>query len=179
MRRKSLCILFSFFILVFASCTKQATSLLDAPDCMYSDGEFMFVKWAGYRWAVIPQYELSKPFRFELLLMDGHESYFAKIRQTIIDEFGEPYMTDRTMPRDTVPDLIISEVFLLANGRYPDEKESLTFWKTETPNLTIRLYTAQGDSGVDLPSFAVITIFDMDELMKTQMNIRQTSLPQL
>lgn len=101
----------------------------------------MFVKWAGYRWAVIPQYELSKSFRFELLLMDGHESYFAKISQAIIEEFGEPYMADLTMPRDTVPDLIISEVFLLGNGRYPDEKESLTFWKTETPNLTSAIIT--------------------------------------
>jgi len=164
MIRKSVCILCSFILIVFASCTKQATSLLDAPESTYSDGEFAFVKWAGCRWAVIPQDEFSSQFRFEMMLLDAYESDFAKIKQTITDEYGEPYLTDQTMPKDMPPNLITNNVFRLANGRYPDARESLAFWETETPHMTIRLYTAKDEPGIGLPDFAVISIFDMDAL---------------
>lgn len=166
MIRKSLCILFSFILLVFTSCNKQETHLLDAPERTYSDGEFDFVKWAGYRWAVIPQDDFSGQFRFEMMLFEAYESDFDKIKQALIEEYGEPYLTDRTMSKDITPNLINNSVYRLANGRCPDERETLTFWETETPHMTIRLYTAKGEPSIDLPNFAVISIFDMYVLNK-------------
>ena len=52
---------------VFSACTKEPASLLDAPDCTYSDGEFTLVKWAGYRMILDREsYDFGRP-RWHLL----------------------------------------------------------------------------------------------------------------
>lgn len=82
------------FLLAFPSCTRESRFLLDLQDHIYSDGEFNFVRWAGYTWAVIPLGEVTEQYRFDIMLVDAEEADYLFMPR--ISELLQEYVDQDT-----------------------------------------------------------------------------------
>ena len=148
---------------VFSACTKEPASLLDAPDYTYSDGEFTLVKWAGYRWAVVPLDEITEQYRFDIMLLDAEEADLDKIEDRVLDEFELIY-TDETLPNDLCSSCMNDKFF--PSDEYKNGTIDHALWCMD-PNYdyTIRMYTITKDRGFSAPPTIIISIFNEDKLM--------------
>ena len=150
------------FLLALSSCTKESKSLLDLQNYTYSDGEFEFVRWAGYTWAVIPLDEITEQYRFDIMLVDAEEADIQKIESRILSDYELIY-TKSNLPT-FYPSCMNVEVFM--SDDYQNATIQDAIWCMDsTYNYTIRMYTILTDRGLPSPPTAIISIINQDNLM--------------
>lgn len=157
-------IIVAICVLSLVGCTnqKELTIYEILIENTYSDGEFEFSKWSGYRWFVIPLMNESKDYCSKYMYIEGSDSDLNIILEKITDELGEPIAQQVTNPKQLAQYTSKSNVFTLPNNRKLEETESLYWWDAE--EYVISLYEAKSHPEVDMPANAIIALYDKKKL---------------
>ena len=158
-------ILFLSVFAIFTTCTKQSNteneSVFALLDNIYQDGNWTKTIYQDCKWLVLP----TDSFMFEAILLEyfDDDSKNNQIYNSIVDELGEPFLTNENYQRHyRYPDY---PIFYLPHHREIDDGEQVYWWTDG--DMIVRLYTSMGAEEVGLPFGAVISICDKRSGIKT------------
>ena len=119
-----------FFLII---CLITITGCTDKPQMLiyqallenvYSDGEFEFSQWSGYRWFVIPLMNESQEYCSKYIYAEGTNEDLPIILEKIKNELGEPIAKQVTNPEQLAKYTSDPNVFILPNNRALEESET-------------------------------------------------------
>ena len=151
-------------ILLLSNCTNNSETMIykALPENVYSDGEFEFSKWGGYRWLVIPIMNVSQQYCSKYMYIDGTDADLPVILGKVIDELGEPIAQQVTDPEPLLKYTSVPHVFALPNNRELDGTETLYWWDTE--EYVISLLESKEHSEVEMVAYAIVSLYDKQKL---------------
>ena len=161
--KRFLCVLVTSMI-IFEGCTyKSHTPIYQAlPENVYSDGEFMFSKWGGYRWFVIPIMNASQEYCSKYMYIDGTDADLPLILGKVIEELGEPIAQQVTNPEPLLKYTSVPHIFALPNNRELEGTETLYWWDTE--EYVVSLLESKEHPEVEMVAYAIVALYDKQKL---------------
>lgn len=154
----------TFCAALFASCNNniQAPIYEMLPENVYSEGEFEFSKWGGYRWFVIPIMNASQQYCSKYMYIDGTEADLPVILGKVIAELGEPIAQQVTNPEPLLKYTSVPHVFALPNNRELEETETLYWWDSE--EYVVSLLESKEHPEVEMVAYAIVALYDKRKL---------------
>ena len=161
MRKLIICLL---FVLALVGCTNKTQTLIfqALPGNVYSDGEFEFSKWSGYRWIVIPLKNESKEYCSKYIYAEGTNDDLPIILEKITNELGEPVAQQVTNPEQLAKYTSATNVFILPNNRDLEESEALYWWDTE--EYIVSLLESKEQPEIGMVAYAVVALYEKQRL---------------
>ena len=146
------------------SCTNSTKPTIceELTENVYSDGEFYFTKWGGYRWLVIPLMNNSREYCSKYMYIDGTDRDLPVILEKITKELGEPIAQQVTNPEQLAKYTSQSNIFILPNNRELQGSETLYWWDTE--EYVVSLFEAKAIPEVDMVANAIVALYDKQRL---------------
>ena len=161
MKKLIICLLFA---LTIVGCTdKHQTLIFQAlSENVYSDGEFEFSQWSGYRWFVIPLMNESQAYCSKYIYAEGTNDDLPIILKKITDELGEPIAEQVTNPEQLAKYASAPNVFILPNNRALEESETLYWWDTE--EYVVSLLESKEHPEVGMVAYAIVALYEKSKL---------------
>lgn len=161
---KRVFLILTFCAALFASCNNniQAPIYEMLPENVYSDGEFAFSEWGGYRWFVIPIMNASQQYCSKYMYIDGTDADLPVILGKVIDELGEPIAQQVTNPEPLLKYTSVPHVFALPNNRELEGTETLYWWDTE--EYVVSLLESKEHPEVEMVAYAIVALYDKRKL---------------
>ena len=149
---------------LFASCNNntQTPIYIVLPENVYSDGEFEFSEWSGYRWFVIPLMNESQEYCSKYIYIEGTNDDLPIILEKITNELGEPVAEQVTNPEPLTKYTSAPNVFILPNNRDLEESEKLYWWDTE--EYVVSLFESKEHPEVGLTAYAIVALYEKRKL---------------
>ena len=149
---------------LFASCNNntQAPIYIVLPENVYSDGEFEFSQWSGYRWFVIPLMNESQKYCSKYIYAEGTNEDLPIILEKIKNELGEPIAKQVTNPEQLAKYTSDPNVFILPNNRDLEESEKLYWWDTE--EYVVSLFESKEHPEVGMAAYAIVALYEKRKL---------------
>ena len=149
---------------LFASCNNntQAPIYIVLPENVYSDGEFEFSQWSGYRWFVIPLMNESQKYCSKYIYAEGTNEDLPIILEKIKNELGEPIAKQVTNPEQLAKYTSDPNVFILPNNRDLEESEKLYWWDTE--EYVVSLFESKEHPEVGMAAYAIVALYEKSKL---------------
>ena len=132
------------------------------PENVYSEGEFEFSQWGGYRWFVIPIMNASQQYCSKYMYIDGTDADLPVILGKVIDELGEPIAQQVTSPEPLLKYTSEPYIFALPNNRELEGTETLYWWDTE--EYVVSLLESKEHPEVDMVAYAIVSLYDKRKL---------------
>lgn len=161
---KRVFLILTFCAALFASCNNniQAPIYEMLPENVYSDGEFAFSEWGGYRWFVIPIMNASQAYCSKYMYIDGTDADLPVILEKVKEELGEPIAQQVTDPEQLVQYTSEPHVFALPNNRELEGTETLYWWDTE--EYVVSLLESKEHPEVEMVAYAIVALYDKRKL---------------
>ena len=157
-----------FFLII---CLITITGCTDKPQMLiyqallenvYSDGEFEFSQWSGYRWFAIPLMNESQAYCSKYIYAEGTNDDLPIILKKITDELGEPIAEQVTNPEQLAKYASAPNVFILPNNRALEESETLYWWDTE--EYVVSLLESKEHPEVGMVAYAIVALYEKSKL---------------
>ena len=157
-----------FFLII---CLITITGCTDKPQMLiyqallenvYSDGEFEFSQWSGYRWFVIPLMNESQEYCSKYIYAEGTNEDLPIILEKIKNELGEPIAKQVTNPEQLAKYTSDPNVFILPNNRDLEESEKLYWWDTE--EYVVSLFESKEHLEVGMAAYAIVALYEKRKL---------------
>lgn len=161
MKKLTICLLFA---LTIVGCTDKPQTLIfqALSENVYSDGEFEFSQWSGYRWFVIPLMNESQAYCSKYIYAEGTNDDLPIILKKITDELGEPIAEQVTNPEQLAKYASAPNVFILPNNRALEESETLYWWDTE--EYVVSLLESKEHPEVGMVAYAIVALYEKSKL---------------
>ena len=161
MKKIIICLLFA---LTIVGCTDKPQTLIfqALSENVYSDGEFEFSQWGGYRWFVIPLMNESQAYCSKYIYAEGTNDDLPIILKKITDELGEPIAEQVTNPEQLAKYASAPNVFILPNNRALEESETLYWWDTE--EYVVSLLESKEHPEVGMVAYAIVALYEKSKL---------------
>lgn len=149
---------------LFVSCNNNTETpiYIVLPENVYSDGEFVFSEWSGYRWFVIPLMNESQAYCSKYIYAEGTNDDLPIILKKITDELGEPTAEQVTNPEQLAKYASAPNVFILPNNRDLEESEKLYWWDTE--EYVVSLFESKEHPEVGMAAYAIVALYEKSKL---------------
>lgn len=149
--------------LTIVGCSNKQTLIYQAlPENVYSDGEFEFSEWSGYRWFVIPLMNESQAYCSKYIYVEGTNADLPIILEKITNELGEPVAQQVTNPELLAKYTSAPNVFVLPNNRALEESETLYWWNTE--EYVVSLLESKEHPEVGMAAYAIVALYEKSKL---------------
>lgn len=161
MKKLIICLLFA---LTIVGCTDKPQTLIfqALSENVYSDGEFEFSQWSGYRWFAIPLMNESQAYCSKYIYAEGTNDDLPIILKKITDELGEPIAEQVTNPEQLAKYASAPNVFILPNNRALEESETLYWWDTE--EYVVSLLESKEHPEVGMVAYAIVALYEKSKL---------------
>lgn len=161
MKRLFICLL---LVLTIVGCTDKTQTIIyqALPENVYSDGEFEFSEWSGYRWFVIPLMNESQEYCSKYIYAEGTNDDLPIILKKITDELGEPIAEQVTNPEQLAKYASAPNVFILPNNRALEESETLYWWDTE--EYVVSLLESKEHPEVGMVAYTIVALYEKSKL---------------
>lgn len=162
MKYRILLLCFIATLIVGCANDTQAPIYNVLPENVYSEGEFEFSKWGGYRWFVVPIMNASQQYCSKYMYIDGTDADLPVILGKVIDELGEPIAQQVTNPEPLLKYTSVPHVFALPNNRELEGTETLYWWDTE--EYVVSLLESKEHPEVEMVAYAIVALYDKRKL---------------
>ena len=162
MKYRILLLCFIATLIVGCANDTQAPIYNVLPENVYSEGEFEFSQWGGYRWFVIPIMNASQQYWSKYMYIDGTDADLPVILGKVIAELGEPIAQQVTNPEPLLKYTSVPHVFALPNNRELEGTETLYWWDSE--EYVVSLLESKEHPEVEMVAYAIVALYDKRKL---------------